>query len=55
MDALVLGNNKQQRLVQNLILVERRGDRIKTKETGFFAVAVGGNSHPAPVPITARG
>jgi hypothetical protein len=42
-DALVLGNNKQHGLVQNLILVERRGDRIKTKETGFLAVAVGFN------------
>jgi hypothetical protein len=43
MDSLVLGNNKQHRLVQTLILVERRGDRIKTKETGFFAVAIGFN------------
>ncbi|MEG4104965.1 hypothetical protein QUA04_02405 [Microcoleus sp. S13_C5] len=43
-DALVLGNNKKHRLVQNLILVERRGDRIKTKETGFLAVAVGFNA-----------
>jgi hypothetical protein len=36
-DSLVLGNNKQHRLVQTLILVERRGDRIKTKETGLGA------------------
>ncbi|MDP8933833.1 MAG: hypothetical protein M3N42_06735 [Cyanobacteriota bacterium] len=42
-DSLVFGN-KQHRLVQALILVERRGDRIKTKETGFLAVAIGGNA-----------
>jgi hypothetical protein len=35
-DSLVFGNNKQHRLVQTLILFERRGDRIKTKETGFL-------------------
>jgi hypothetical protein len=54
-DSLVLGNNKQHRLVQTLILVERRGDRIKTKETGFLGVSVGGNSDVATVPITASG
>ncbi|MEG3954809.1 hypothetical protein [Microcoleus sp. herbarium2] len=43
-DSLALGNNKQHRLVQTLILVERRGDRLKTKETAFFAVAIGGNA-----------
>jgi hypothetical protein len=43
-DSLVFGNNKQHRLVQTLILVERRGDRIKTKETGFLAVAIGFNA-----------
>jgi hypothetical protein len=43
-DSLVLGNNKQHRLVQPFILVERGGDRIKTKETGFFGVSVGFNA-----------
>ncbi|WP_445245647.1 hypothetical protein [Microcoleus sp. OTE_8_concoct_300] len=43
-DSLVLGNNKQHRLVQTLILVERLGDRIKSKETGFLAVAIGFNA-----------
>ncbi|MEG4011438.1 MULTISPECIES: hypothetical protein [unclassified Microcoleus] len=35
MDFLVFGNNKQHRLVQTLILVERWGDRIKALSIGI--------------------